>query len=467
MSFSEFIRHVRLTRRRALALLGSSAVAPAAQSQTVATDPQRSSLGFGYFLLEGRSATNRAIKTDSAFTSPGRRISATFTRLDWEQTDERLFSASVGASATLAVGGFRADAQVRQMSRIEQNETAFYCEVVVEAGQHRIPLASLTPEALQLLRGSETSRFWNVFGDHYVSEVVKGGRLSGVVFVSGRNSTEVAEYLVRVTGSYGLASGSGSVSERLQTLSKTASLRIAAKIEGARLTIPTDVRSFIQAAEEFDSKVSADAVETRITLTSYSSVAASSTDSSKLPDIQNAKAAIVELARRIRRADTARTVLAYGLQRSEEFMPFDHVQSQRSLAALSNSINSWQNEAKRIEATPLNVPASLPAIDETSFAYPRRRPKVQIPLEISGWWGGYDKGTAFEAAQQPNTMLRGPTGPFQGFRVGGAGKWSDMRLRHQAYIAHGQNDNWTLSEGRVIESRQGSMADFKSGQLAG
>ena len=235
-------------------------------------------VGLGFDLLTGKPTSSAAV-TGSSITPPqqggGQTVTTTFRLVQEVDALEE----ALGLSASVAGGyaGFQGTAKLNFSKQCSVTQYCLYVVLSVEVINSCVSMDSpaLVPDAVELLRAGNTTRFRERFGNRYISGLKTGGEYYAVYRVQSFDQEERGSISAKIAASFHNPLLSASLNTEIES-SKSASLNsldvsVFVFSAGGVSTTETALGEMIEKAHRFPSLVAGpNAIPYQVILDEYS-----------------------------------------------------------------------------------------------------------------------------------------------------------------------------------------------------
>jgi|GEM_PF-4903158 len=210
------------------------------------------------------------------------------------------FDQIIGIDAEIGTAGlFSGNAKFSFKQRSKVSSQATFCILRVFATNAFVQLQhpQLTPEAVELLKAKNTTRFRERFGDQFVSGLFSGCEFYGSVRIESRDVSTQTQIATSLQASYaGFAHGDASVHVDTNQSSSEHRIEVMTYQKGGEVNICVDVATlFAQAKDALDKSRTGQAYPFAVEMTPYRELALPD-DSVSLIDVEFARRALAHLA---------------------------------------------------------------------------------------------------------------------------------------------------------------------------
>ncbi|MEL7355882.1 MAG: hypothetical protein AAFN40_04910 [Cyanobacteria bacterium J06560_6] len=277
----------------------------------------------------------------------GQNVSFSLLQIEDYSSLERLLGVSASASVKAITGSIGGKSSFLRTVSVNDYSIYALASVKVENNPIRMRDVEFNDSAKRLIINNDDSRFQRLCGDEFVTGKISGGEFHAVIEIKTNSVEDQRTISGRLSGSYGVFSGSGEFAEVLTEISRTNRLQVFAYSSGGNSqVIPISPEGMIDRAVNFPEIVSGDDARPIIALTqSYETLPLPDEAPNPL-DLVYKDDVIEDLSSLINRKLKLVSNIEYVLGNQEEFVDIDVEQLNDAISKLRNSLNILRSRAR-------------------------------------------------------------------------------------------------------------------------
>jgi hypothetical protein len=314
-------------------------------------------VGHGYNRLTSQTTDSPAVTASSVSGAGGGGQSVTSDCLVLSDVAALHKAVGVTADASGAYCGFSASAKVDYLNTFDCSSFSTYVmvKVCVKNAFESIDSPEFLPDAVELLKTNNSTRFHERFGDCYITGIQRGGEYFAIYQISGTNQNEIETTATDVRAAYGSPMVAGvELHTQIKTAMSRSSSHLAVDVhvfrEGIVHTADLSLEDIMQTARDFPVSVSGDkAFDFEVLLQPYEGLK-SPNDAFDYIQIQNRQDVLADLAKKRFEFLTLRDNLSYIQNHIADFQgkngsPLNKDDLVKEHAQVIAAINTMETEA--------------------------------------------------------------------------------------------------------------------------